>query len=427
MAAVQDLPIFSESDVVFSSLSWMDLLKELQNKFDPTGVPPAEIRARAQALTLGAVTDEDKVRELYEFVAHKLVTIDLPLGSTGFRLRAPAEILSSSYAIPEEKCSLLSALAWSIGLNAKPALTGINETAKRGPAAPSLLTNILIVARLGAATRWLDPSVEVAPFGVIAANLRGRPALVLHPPTDIDVFETVPNALPFAASQTVTIDGALSGDGELKAKVSYRLRGDNELLLREAFHQTPQAKWKEVAQLLALSDGFRGQVTDVKASDPYATREPFTVEYEVTQSKFVDWSKKPVRIPAILPLVGLPDPPAKAAPGAAASPIELGTPLDVETTATIRLPSGTTIETPTGTSVERDYATFASKYSIREGVITASRHIRFLLRELPATRAADYNAFVHAVQNDQAQLFTLDRSSTNSTKPSPLNPAPTRP
>jgi len=53
-------------------------------------------------------------------------------------------------------------------------------------------------------------------------------------------------------------------------------------------------KWKDVAQLLALSDGFRGKIT-TSPHGPYATRAPFTVEYEITQPKFIDWSKKPVR------------------------------------------------------------------------------------------------------------------------------------
>src|SRR5208283_3073233 len=128
--------------------------------------------------------------------------------------------------------------------------------------------------------------------------------------------------------QRVSIEAALGSDGTLKSKVHYSIRGQNELLLRVAFHQTPKENWKEVARLLALSDGFRGKIISVEASDPFATKEPFTVQYEIEQPKFVDWSKKPVRIPAILPLVGLPDPPAKPTPGASSSPIELGTPLD---------------------------------------------------------------------------------------------------
>jgi hypothetical protein len=134
------------------------------------------------------------------------------------------------------------------------------------------------------------------------------------------------------------------------------------------------------------------------------------VEYEITQPKFVDWSKKPVRIPALLPQVGLPDPPAKSPSGAAASAIELGTPLDVETRLTLRLPAGTLVRTPTGTSVERDYATFASKYDVAGGTVTASRRLNFLLRTIAADRAGDYSAFINAVQGDEAQRFTLERA-----------------
>src|SRR5260370_33118910 len=222
-------------------------------------------------------------------------------------------------------------------------------------------------------------------------------------------WETTPKDLPFAAFQKVNINAVLADDGILSAEVHYALRGDNELLLRVAFHQSPKEKWKEVAQLLALSDGFRGKITNVTASDPYATKAPFTVEYEITQPKFVDWSKKPVRIPALLPQLGLPDPPAKPASGAASSAIDLGTPLDVQTHLTLRLPAGTAARTPTGTSVDRDYATFASQYQASAGAITASRHLNFLLRGISAARAPDYNAFVRAVQNDEAQEFTLAR------------------
>jgi hypothetical protein len=230
--------------------------------------------------------------------------------------------------------------------------------------------------------------------------------------------------LPFPAKQRVSIDAALSTDGTLSARAKYVMRGENELLLRVAFHQSPKEKWKELAQLLSISDGFRGQVTSVNVSDPYATHEPFAVDYEITQPKFVDWSKKPVRIPALLPKLGLPDPPANPVVGAATSPIELGTPLEVETHMTLHLPAGTTAQTPTGTAVQRDYATFASQYSTKGLSISASRHINFLLREIPGNRAVDYNSFLRAVQSDEAQDFTLERPDSDDRKPAPAKPRP---
>jgi hypothetical protein len=83
----------------------------------------------------------------------------------------------------------------------------------------------------------------------------------------------------------------------------------------------------------------------------------------------------------------------------------------------LHLPPGTTTQTPTGTSVQRDYATFASQYSAKGSTITASRHINFLWREVSADRAADYNAFLRAVRNDEAQDFTLDRAPAPISKP----------
>jgi len=168
-------------------------------------------------------------------------------------------------------------------------------------------------------------------MGAIQAVLRGHRGFLLAPVSETlrepeGLWPTIPLELPYASTQHVKIEALLAGDGKLSANVHYSLRGDNELLLRVAFHQAPKEKWKDLAQLLSLSDGFRGKVTSVTASDPSATREPFTLDYEITVPKFVDWSKNPVHIPALLPQIGLPDPPAKPSPGADASPIELGTP-----------------------------------------------------------------------------------------------------
>jgi hypothetical protein len=243
---------------------------------------------------------------------------------------------------------------------------------------------------------------------VLAAKFRGKSALSLSPHEKgdyLDPWVKLPENLPFHAFQKVGVAAALGEDGRLTAKVKYTLRGDNELLLRMAFHQTPKEKWKEVAGLLALSDGFRGVITGASASDPMETKNPFTVEYELAQDKFVDWARKPVRIPALLPQIGLPETSGTDAAGN----IDLGTPLDVETEETLRLPEGTTVQAPAGTAVQRDYATYSSKYGFTMDTLTAFRHIHFIHRAVAGDRAVDYLAFVQAVQNDQSQYFVLDR------------------
>jgi hypothetical protein len=378
-----------------------------------------EIASKVHELTKGIEQGRARLIELYDFVSQKIRTVDIPLGATAFVTRPATAILDSGYATQEDKFVLFAALASALKLNAEAALTGYCD--KKAPGRPTAFKRLLISANDGKTSYWIDPSVEVAPFGLIPPN-SGNCAFVLNRSfyamnSTGHEWEKLEAPLPFPAKQRVTINATVSTDGTLSARANYVMRGVNELLLRMAFHQSPREKWDGIAQLLALSDGFRGKVTKVTASDPYQTHEPFTVEYELTQPKFIDWSKKPLRIPALLPLLGLPDPAAKPAAGAAPQPIELGTPLDVEVSATIHLPDGTGAEVPAGTSIERDFATYDSHYSVSNATLTASRHINFILKEIPGNRAAEYNAFLRAVQNDESQFFTLERAEATATKP----------
>jgi len=417
------------ADVLLTTFSsWDQLSQKVVLGFLPRAIPADDLRSKTSELTQGAKSPEDKLQALYDFVSQRIRTVDLPLGAEGFSPRKLAEITASGYATPEEKAFLLAALCKQAGMSADPVLTGASGSLHELFLSPSVFSRILVRVGKPPEVHWLDPTLEVAPLGGIQADLRGKRGFLLSPVPETlhepeDLWPTIPLGLPYASRQQVRIDATLAADGMLSAKVHYALRGDNELLLRVAFHRAPKEKWKDLAQLLSLSDGFRGKVTSVTASNPSATREPFTLDYEITMPKFADWSKKPVRIPALLPQIGLPDPPAKPSPGAAASPIQLGTPLEVETHMTLHVPPGTISQTPTGTSVQRDYATFASQYSAKGRTITASRHINFLLREVPAGRAADYNAFLRAVQNDEAQDFTLDHPVAPEPEAKPAAPA----
>ena len=418
LAAMEDIPDIE----IGRTWQWPALSFKLYKALSLPDQLPADVIGLARQLTAGADTPVSKTERIYDFVSQKIRTVDLPLGAVAFKPRALQEILSSAYATPEDKVFLFQGLAKAASLEAWALLVGPPKKIPALVVSPAPFNHIVVWVPV--CDCWSDPSLEVAPFRMLPASYLGSAALdvgidngpIVDRPASSMIVQ-IPRELPFPSSQKVNVNASLDADGKLSAKVKYVMRGENELPLRLAFHRTPKEKWKEVAQLLALSDGFRGQITNVTASDPYATKEPFTVEYQIAQPKFVDWSRKPIRIPALLPQVSMPDLPAKPAPGAAASPIELGTPLDVETSVTLHLPPGTTAQTPVGTSVERDYASFSSKYgafdaefsSVHVVTITAYRHVSFLLREIPGSRAADYNAFLHAVQSDQAQLFTLDR------------------
>jgi uncharacterized protein DUF3857 len=404
-------------DVAVTSFnSWSSVVTRLaailQNA-SATDRAPAE--SALHSIAPEPVSPATAMRAAYDFVSQKIATLDLPPETTVFRRRPVQEILDSRFGTLQEKCFLLALMGELAGVKSEVVLTAPAGEPHHF-ARPSVLGRPFVLAQLDQNALALDPNLEVAPFAAIPPEFRGKSVLSLAKhhggePTDA-VWRKLPATSPLEAFQKVNIEAALSADGNLTAKARYIMRGDNELLLRVAFHKTEKNKWKDVAQMLALSDGFRGQIAHVTASDPYATEDPFTVEYEILQPKFVDWLKKTVRIPAILPLPGLPDAPA-AAESEAKKPIELGTPLAIDLEAIIQLPAGVTAQAPIGTSVTRDYATFTSKYSVQGNTLHATRSLHFIASELPATRAMDFTAFLHAVQADQTQLFTVQGSAAH--------------
>ena len=393
--------------------------ESLASLFYARSTPSEAIRAKARSLTRSLDTSVDHVKSLYEFVSKEIATVDLPIGAASFSARPLDEILNSRSASPEDKALLFTAMVAAVETDGPPPHACLAFHKEPKPPfydLPESADRILLyIPYLEGKAHWFDPSSEVAPFGVISAGYRGHSVLCLGQSGSdrTGLWEQVPQELPFASSQKVVVQSSLDAGGVLHARVRYTLRGDNELLLRVAFHKTPKEKRKDIAQLLALSDGFRGDIINVSASDPYETEKPFEVEYDISQPKFVDWSKRTVRIPAILPLPGLPEAEPTSAGSKTKESIDLGTPLDIQLEATIQLPEGTTVQAPTGTSVERDYATFSSKYSAEGNIIHATRKLHFISREIPTARAADWNAFLHAVQADQTQLFTLQPPAKN--------------
>ena len=407
----------SKPDVALTTFSSWSRLSSQIAKTENSGFSTM-IYQKADAMG-GSDFKRGSPESLYRLVSQKIATIDVPSQISLSVRRGAEQVLESGYGTSEEKARLLSILMTQMAPQPKLVMYGREGSLDTELPRPNLLAGTLLVAKLETKTYFLDPGLEVAPFGAIPAKLRGVKSLDIgeNSSDTNDCFTRLPLELPFPSFQHVDVQASLSSEGKLNANVTYKMRGDNELLLRVAFHQTPKENWKNVAQLLALSDGFRGQISNVTATDPYDTSTPFTVVFEIAQPKFVDWSKKTVRIPALLPVLGLPDPASKVSSGSPGAPIELGTPLDVKVSTVVHLSDGTVAHTPTGTSLDRDFATYTSQYSAKDATITASRHLNFILKEIPADRAAEYNSFLQTVQNDESQFFTLESPEPSAAKP----------
>jgi hypothetical protein len=254
----------------------------------------------------------------------------------------------------------------------------------------------------------MDTTAEVAPFRLLAYQLRKKQALVI-PPVNPAVDRRAASRrdardTPMPDSEVSQIDGKINDIGKLEAHVHYEFRGDEEL--HAAFSVSPRAcKPTGSASLKTLTPGLGGDVTNLKVSDPAATREPFTLSYDVSRVNFLDWSKKKTDI--VLPLVqfNLPDVDTDDT-DADADPLKLGPKAEYSYNIKLELPAKYTAHAPLAFSLKRDYAEYLATYKVDGGVFTAGRKLTLHQDELPVARAEDYESFRRAVGADLAQRLS---------------------
>jgi tetratricopeptide (TPR) repeat protein len=383
-------------DVQLTSFSGWSAVAAWYEKLEEAGIEPsAGIRAKVDELTQGKPDALAKTQAIYDFVATKIRAVDLKLGEAGWQPHAASAVLANEYGDSADKNILLISMLRAAGVDGSgTALLPYSRTMDSSVPSPAQLEHTITTIAQPGGTLWMDTTTEVAPFRMLAAPLRGKPALLVSAGGG-KIVQT-PADPPFASSQNVEIDGKVSDLGKLTATARYAMRGDTELVLRLAFHRTPEAQWRDLAQTILSLDGIHGEVTAVRPGDPAATRDPFEFQIEFKQPGFLDWSAKRQSGPLPLLAIGLPDPPADAA-----EPIEIGSPLNVEVKLKLELPPNFTAQVPVGSSVARDYAEFKSSYKFADGDVTAERQLDFKLHTVGADRADDYRAFSRAVTADQ--------------------------
>ena len=371
--------------------------------------PSPEVRAKAAELTKGLDNDLDKVQALYDFVAKNFRYVSLSLGVGRYQPHASGDVLHNQYGDCKDKHTLLASLLEAEGLHASSVL--INSSRKLDPdvPSPSQFDHVITMLPMGQQEVWMDTTSEVAPFRLLAYTLRHKQALVI-PASGTPHLEETPADTPMPDSEVSQVDGKVNEIGKLEAYVHYTFRGDEELMLRSIFRRVPEAQWQRVVE--NVNAGIGGDVSNVKVSDPAATREPFTITYDVAKPAFLDWSRKKSEL--ILPLCqfNLPD----IGNGddddtdSADEPLKLGPKAEYVYKIKLELPARYTARSPLPFSLKRDYADYQATYKLDGNTFTAARTLTLRQDELPETRGTDYQAFRRAVNSDLGQFLSVENT-----------------
>ena len=367
--------------------------------------PTPEIRAKAEELTKGKTTDLEKIEALYDYVATNYRYVSLSFGLGRLQPHAAGEILGNQYGDCKDKHTLLASLLASIGIQSDAVL--IHSQRKLDPevAAPSQFDHMITAIPRGDGYLWLDTTTEVAPFQLLLANLRKKQAVVIAEDGSTRLAETPPDP-PFVNRSEATVNGKVNELGKLEARVEQRVRGDQEFVMRFLFRRTPRSKWEELAQRMSGWFGLQGDVSDVEASDPANTKQPFELKYKISVPNYVDWSSKESQTYVFLPVITVPDPGPDAAESA--EPIKVGSPTEIAVKLQLEIPAAFTVRAPVPLSVTRDYGEYRARYSVEGNTFRAERDLKMLQRELASSRASDYISFRNVMRKDAEQAVAVE-------------------
>jgi tetratricopeptide (TPR) repeat protein len=404
-------------DVQISSFrSWDEVGRWYDSLQKNRVVPSPEVSAKAAEITKDAKSDDDKIRALYNYVSTNFRYVGVAFGIGTYQPHSADEVLSNGYGDCKDKHTLLASLLKAAGIEAWPALIGSSHETDPDVPSPAQFDHVITAVHTGKDTKnllWLDVTSEVAPFEQLLINLRDKHALVIPANASASLIKT-PEEPAFAGSEQFQIHGTLSDSGELQGTVDHQLRGDAEIFVRSAFRRVPQQQWKELIQRMSYALGYSGIVSDVNASNPMNTVDPFRFSYKFDRKDYSEWVNK--RITAPLPSLRLPwlnDEHEKSG-----EPVQLDAPDDITYTADIQLPSGYTPRLPQNVDLKSDFGEYHSRYSLENGTLHAERRLIVTKRHVPSAQYANYRDFVRKVSDDEGAWILFADKSTSAQTPS---------
>jgi len=355
--------------------------------------PDEEIKAKVAELTAGKITEEEKVRAVYAYVATQIRYIGVAFGVGRYQPHRAEDVMQNRYGDCKDKHTLLASMLEVLGLHPDAVLIGAGIRFNEAVPSPAAFNHLITMVPVGGKDVWLDATAEVAPYQMLTYSIRDKQALVI-PSTGMVAVERTPAKLPFAPYQTMHAEGSLDKDGTSNSRLSITFRGDDELVLRSVLRQLSPAQYDQVVQQMSQNLGYQGTTSHAEVSRPDETAEPLKISYDYKREKSSDWGDDGYKIfPQFTPVL-LPRPDEKKPPVRA---ILLGVPRVETSKSEMKLPEGWGVELPIAVHEKSAYTTYDETYRFEKGTLYAERRVEVLQDKVPVIDWKSYKKWVDAV------------------------------
>ena len=359
------------------------------------------VRKKAEELTKGAKTPEEKARRLYDYVARNVRYVSISLGVGRYQPHAASEVLDNGYGDCKDKHTALAALLKAEGIQSYPVLIHHERKLDADVPSPAQFDHVITLARVGSQLTWLDATPEVTPYGLILYSLRNKQAVVASEDAEGGLRRT-PAESPVKTFARFSLDGKFTEYGALDATLEFTGQGDRDWEMRAGFRGVPEAQWKDLVKILSAAWGLPGDVDDVHVDPIEDTSRPLHLKYRLHVDEYFQVPSANANFRPIPPL-GVP---VVRASEKSLEPINIGPAGEVDYKVRLQFPGNYTLRTPLAVKMSRDYGDYASSYSLNKGVLEGERKLNVKVNELPAARRSDYESFRNVTRSDEDQVLS---------------------
>jgi len=390
--------------------SWDGMAAWVDGLFADRVTADSAVTATTERLVAGVPDQAARVRAIYEYVSTQVRYVSISLGLGRYQPHAATEVLANGYGDCKDKHTLLAAMLSVIGVPSYPVL--LHSVLPMDTVVPAIsqFDHVISVVDVNGEPVFLDTTAEVAPFGLVPINLRARDVLLLGP--EGPAIGVTPQAPAFDVVYATGVDGDLEESGDVRAQVTYRWRGDAELLMRASFRATPPSYWPQLLAAMAEREGFDGRVTEPSVADPDALGDPFEVDFRTAALAAVRWTEREGRL--TIPLERLGSVEMSLDGPDVADSLLIGGPLRFEQSLRLRLPASVTASLPAGIALQRPYGRYVSRYAMEGDALVVGRSVTYEPMWLHRASYQDYRAFLRAIAADGDQTIGLERTAVAS-------------
>lgn len=236
----------------------------------PKAAVTPEVQKLADAITSGLSDPKEQARALYNWVSQEIRYVAIFLGSGGVVPNPADHVIRNRYGDCKDKTTLLIALLAAKGIEATTAMVN-SGIAFEVPRLGSVSPFNHVIAYLPKWDLYLDPTAELAPFGVLPISVMDKPTVL----TALDRLGRTPTQEASTNWIQSLTKIQIKKDGQITGSVSSEYAGHSDYSARLTFADHV-GEYKEKLVQSHLQDNRQSGVGRYTPSDARDLNTPFT-------------------------------------------------------------------------------------------------------------------------------------------------------